>query len=132
MLVAQPARQECKDDVFKNWFAAHAAMIVHFSPELNAYLNALQAELVAARLPLVDPSSDKNRADPFVVALALMVEERDVADLQRGAKRSCYVVAYEGGRKPGAALAKMSDVCKHYGLAYVQWPRLLELESWSC
>ena len=107
-------------------------MVVPFPPQLQEYLIALQAETVRDGRPLVAPSSDQNWADPFVIALALMVEGRDLADLRAGGGGTSYVVAYEGGRKPGAALAKMSDVCKHYGLGYVQWPRLLELESWSC
>jgi len=131
MLVTQPVRDECYDAIFKEWFNTHPGMVVPFSQELNAYVLALQDELDRNGLPLVDPGSTKNQGDPFVIALALMVEGRDVNELRTRSARTCHVVSYERRRKPGARLAKVTDVCDHYGLQCLRWLGVLEVEDWS-
>ncbi len=116
VLVAEPARDECKDKVLKELFAAHAEMIIHVVGELNDYVNALSVDLEVKSMRLVDPSSTENRADPFVIALALMAEGRDIKALGAGsATAKCAVIAYEK-RRPTARLSRIPDVCGRYNL----------------
>jgi hypothetical protein len=80
---------------------------------------------------LVNTGSTKNQGDPFVVALALMIEGRNVGDLSTGSTRTCHVLSYEVRRRPSAPLAKIADVCDHYGLQCLRWLDLLAMEDWS-
>jgi len=132
LVVAEQAKSECHDAVFAPWFAAHSEMVYSFSTELGEYVKALHAEIIPAGLPLIDAASTKNQGDPFVVALSLLLEGRDLTNLQTGASSTCRVVTYERNRNPGARLAKIRDVCDYYGIDCLKWPDVFQLESWSC
>jgi hypothetical protein len=132
LLVAEPVRRECQDPVFTPWFAQHPQMVLQFSVELNQYTNALQAQLKAAGLPLVNPQSPKSQNDPFVVAAALLVEKRNLADLRTGSQSACHVITYEKNRGANATFKSIRDVCDYYHIKCLQWPEMLQLESWSC
>jgi len=132
LVVAEPVGEECKDAVFKPWFASHPKIILRFSEELNNYVNALQTEIQKAALPLVNPSSQKSQNDPFVVAAALMIEARNLADLTTGSRRTCHVITYEKNRGPQAQYKSIRDVCDHYSIRCLNWPEMLQIESWSC
>jgi len=128
--VVQAAHEECKDQVLKDWFKEHPGIVRPFSTELNAYINALNRELKAVHLPLVDPDSTTNLADPDVIALALMIEGRPLEDLSGDRNGESVVICYEAARRE-KGLAKIPLVCRHYGLDCVKWPAMLEREGWT-
>jgi len=127
--VVQAAHDECHDPVLKEWFNRHPGLVHPFTTPLNAYINALNAELKAANLPLVDPASTTNIADPDVVALALMLEERPLGNLTGNESRKSAVVCYEAARRE-KGLAKIPLVCRHYRLDCIKWPEMLRREGW--
>jgi hypothetical protein len=132
LFVAPSVKDECAgSDTFSAWFGEHPSLIWAYSSALGKYLSALMVELTRDHMPLVDPNSTRHQADPQVIALALMLEERDLADLHGGSQRACHVVSYERQRRGATGLAKMRDVCLHYGLGYLEWPAVLEIEGWS-
>jgi hypothetical protein len=128
--VVEQARNECHDRVLDDWFALHPAMVMPMSEELNEYVIALNAELEAASLPMVDPESTENRADPFVVALALMIEERPRTNLRGQGQRCCHVISYEGDTMR-RGLARIGRVCREYRLGCLRWPDMLQREGWT-
>ncbi len=128
--VVQAAHDECHDSVLKNWFRQYPGLVVPWSAELNAYVTAMNAELSVAGLCLVNADATTNIADPDVVALALMIEERPLGNLRGPRSAQCHVVCYEARRRE-KGLAKIPLVCDHYGLDCVNWPEMLEREQWQ-
>lgn len=79
----------------------------------------LQAEVVRvnSRCPtLVDPESDRNKADPFVVALAKLME--------------CVAVTNERQRASTTAPMKIPHACAVLGLRYLDWFGFLRDRNW--
>jgi len=128
--VVEAAHGQCKDQVLQDWFREHPGIVQPFSTELNAYINALNRELTAVDLRLVDPNSTKNTGDPDVIALALMLEGRPLENLNGDRKGESIVVCYEAARRE-KGLAKIPLVCRHYGLDCTKWPAMLEREGWA-
>jgi hypothetical protein len=134
LLICEQARDECEDDVVNLFFEQHPHMVVPAEDTLN-YALRLGSEDQQHGIGLVDPDATEQDADPFVVALALMVEQRDLNDLRRRARPEavCSVVSYETrkGRqwRPGGSRAKIPDVCGFYDLACIRWPALLRAEG---
>ena len=65
---------------------------------------------------LTDPESDRNRADPFVVAL--------------GSCQQGVVVTDERARKPGSPRMRIPDACNHLGLSHTNWFGFLRARGW--
>lgn len=128
--VAEEVRGECHDEVFDDWFDEHPNLVVPWSTKLNGYVNAVNRELAAAGLPLVDGQATTNLGDPFVLALALMVERRPLGNLRGPGARRCHVVSYER-REWEKGLAKIPLVCEHYGLVRMEWADLILAEGWN-
>ncbi len=131
LCVVQSARDECAGDVFTSWFGQYPSIVAPFSEQLGRYLAALMRELERDHMRLVDPGSPRHQADPQVIALALMLEGRDLANLHDGSQRHCSVVCYERQRRGHTGLARMRDVCNHYNLGYLNWPAFLDAEGFS-
>jgi hypothetical protein len=125
ILVCEQVKDECHDDLLQEFLHAHRSAVVEYH-EFEDYILAFQREAVLYHIELTRPNATSPQADPFVVALALMLEGRALEDLRAGAERGrvCTVVSYE---KPRAAppLKKIPDVCTHYMLHHEQWPSLL-------
>ncbi|MHB9134577.1 MAG: DUF4411 family protein [Armatimonadota bacterium] len=129
--VCEQAKAECKDEALIKWFAQHATATVEFNLMMAAYMNTLIPELEQHHLSLTDPQSVKNITDPFVIALALELEERDLAHLPTAIADGprCHVIAYERRRGKGSKLAGIPNVCDFYGLPCIKWPELLFTEG---
>ncbi len=128
--IAEEAKNECHDQVLQDWFDRYPSMVEPFSPEFNTYVNALNAELANVGLPLVDPQSTDSLADPFVVALALKLEQRPIGNLGDPGTHQCHVVSYEAPRRRTGGFARIPLVCQHYGLSCLHWTDLFQLEGW--
>ncbi len=100
------------------WLRDHPDAIVPFDDMFNEYVARLMHELDAVNLRMIDPESQRHAADPFVVALALMYEGRDLTDLQRRTgSRTCCVLSTETARS--ARQRKIPTVCDHYGIPHM-------------
>ena len=113
--------------------AQHPDAVVPWA-DFEAWLSALMADGPSKELVLVDeePTSNREVADPYVVALGLMLDGRSLKDLtqrtgigQRGA-----VVTAEKSR-PGKRPTQIPDVCLAYGLECLNWLGLLEREGYT-
>jgi hypothetical protein len=71
----------------------------------------------------------KDAGDPFVVALALMLEGRDPSALRTatGGRRCCVLT----GEKPKPGKVNIPRVCDHYGLAYMDLPDFVRHHGWE-
>ncbi len=91
---------------------------------------ARELEIVAEVLPrfpgLVDPGSETEVADPFVVALAVALNERKAPTLF-GEGEECVVVTQERGR-PG--VPRIPEVCEAYGIRALRHLDLFRAEGW--
>jgi hypothetical protein len=132
LIVCEEAADEVRDSDIQSFIKEHCAMIRRF--QHVAHQKALVAEAEEHNLRMVDHTSTKNRADEFVIALALMCEGRDLSSLRRAypGGPKCAVLSYESQRKRPANLAKIPDVCGFYGLRYMQWLDMFEDEGFVC
>ena len=66
---------------------------------------------------LCDVEADRNRADPFVIALAMV--------------RSGTVVSAEGRRRSNVARPRIPDACERVGVAHIDWFGFLRAQEWK-
>jgi len=113
IFVCQQVKDECHDIPLINWFNSHPNVIRSFDHVMNLYFNQFQIETSRIGLSLTNPSSLKHSADPFVVTLALLLEERDLGDLNIKPVPTpvCHVITHE---KRGQV--NIPIVCNHYSL----------------
>jgi len=78
---------------------------------------ARATEAVQAACPLTDPTGERSRGDPFVVACA---------QLNGGT-----VVSGEGHRKSPTAPMKIPDACDHLGIPHLDWFGFLRDTHWD-
>lgn len=110
------------DEVLRELEQGNDNLAVQLSSRLDLFTPldpALQASVtdVLARCPtLVDPESDRNRADPFVVALA---------NQNQG-----IVVTNEKARRGTTGRSKIPDACALFGLRNVDWLSFLREIGW--
>jgi hypothetical protein len=83
---------------------------------LTADLQAAVGNVMAQCPSLTDPESERNRADPFVVALA---------GLRQG-----VVVSNERSRRAATAPMKVPDACSHLGIRHLDWFGFLRERNW--
>jgi hypothetical protein len=120
--------QEVHDDKVARWFQRNPGAIVPFSARLNEYLNRFMLELEEDGLMMVDPTSPRDDGDPFVVVLALMLEDRSLLDLRQPAGTStCCVISEE--RRRGRR-TKIPFVCDHYSLACMTLLDFMRHHGW--
>jgi len=107
---------EIHGEAIKKWLSDNGQAIVKFNPRINEYINVLMADLQKKNLMMIDPMSLKSNADPFVVMLALYLEERDLSDLrQKTNDTTCCVLTNE---VPKPNKINIPVVCDHYGIPY--------------
>jgi hypothetical protein len=86
-----------------------------FAP-LDDALMASVADVLAAFPGLVDEDSERNRADPFVVALARV--------------HGGVVVTGERARRGPTGRPRIPDACAHYGIECLDWFSFLRAVGW--
>jgi hypothetical protein len=133
-LICEQVRDEDKDQEMRRFVKKHPSMVVDFADMHECFLR-FQIETKRFGMELVDPrdTTGMNEADPFVVALALMLEQRDLDDLRRrtNLQARCVVVTHERRRKSTAQPAKIPDVCDFYELSCVEWLGFLKNERYA-
>ena len=129
LFICEQAADECLDEPLRGFFRAHPQMIVKFA-DMKDYFPVFQKECFEHGMQLADPNSTKHEADPFVVALALVLEQRDPADLckRTSAEAICSVVSYEA--RSGHRV-KIPHVCDFYDLPCVHWTELWRREGYK-
>lgn len=143
LFIPEEVKSECEDEVLKNMFKEYSHIIYPTAGDLTDYMIAFQDELDKARLFLVDPESTKNRADPFVVALALTIERRNLKDLKKDAAATCHVISYETitnflklSEKDRNLIKKntrisIPDACSIFNIDHIDWPEFIRRENFS-
>ena len=108
---------EVHGQTIKKWLTENNSAIVKFNPLINKYMNKLMAELQYKNMTIIDPMSLKNNADPFVIMLALYLEERDLNDLRKktGTKTCCVLTREEFKKNK----VNIPYVCKFYDIPYI-------------
>ena len=120
---------EIHGDTLKKWFRDNEASIVKFNPAMNDYTNKLMAELDNNKLTLIDPMSLKNNADPFVVMLALYLEERDLVNLKgKTSDTKCCVLTEE---RPRPKRINIPAVCDFYDISYMNLFDFMRHHGWN-
>lgn len=127
LLTVKQVRGECQDKELVAWFKNHGNIIVRISARLLENVTRISADLYAADQWLVDPSSDRDAADPYVVALALSENE---SDDPRVFPRKAVVVQHEKPTKNRRGRVKIPDVCGRYGLECLSLVEMVRSEGW--
>ena len=132
LVICREAADECLDAEPKQFLREHPLMVVTFE-YTGPYVLRLQAEAPRHRIQLVNPSLAKNKADPFVVALALALDGRDPHDLRRtlDPEAECLVVSQEHRKGPGAKWVQIPNVCDFYGLGCIGWQDFVKREGYQ-
>lgn len=101
-----------KDDEIHKWAKANGAMFVPLDEEIQ---NATQ-EILSQFPRLVGAMKDRNRADPFVIALAKI-------------KQATVVT---GERSSGTSdRPRIPNVCNHFGIAHRTLLQLIRDKGWT-
>ena len=131
LLICEEVDTECHDPELRELIEAHPQMIVGFG-DMQDHFSRCQVEAQNHGLQLVDPSSTRDRADPYVVALALMVEGRDLQDLRHRTSpdAECVVVTQEKPSGAGAKRVQIPNVCDFYELYCIPWLEMLKREGY--
>jgi hypothetical protein len=83
---------------------------------LDEPLQRAVAEVVARCPGFADPNAERNRADPFVVALARVL--------------GATVVSGERPRRAATAPHKIPDACAEFGVPHLDWFGFLRAMGW--
>lgn len=127
LIMIEQARGECKDESAQPWLDSCSTMVRKFSHEVNICINQLQKDLTTDKQYLVDPSSDKDMADPFVVALAMAENLKLSGEYHSG---QVIVVANEKPAFKTRGKIKIPDVCKRYSIECIQLVDVVKRENW--
>lgn len=92
--------------------SAKDGLFVPLATELQAAVSEVNEQCPS----LHDPESDRNRADPFVVAL--------------GKLKRATVVSGEGARKSPNSRLKIPDACGVVGVTVTDWFAFLRAQGW--
>jgi hypothetical protein len=77
---------------------------------------------------IIDPSSLKNNADPFVVMLALYLEKRNLHNLkEKTSDKTCCVLTNE---EPKQNKINIPHVCEYYDIPYMNFPKFMRHHGW--
>lgn len=119
---------EIHGETIQKWLAENNSAIVKFNPEINEYMNKLMAELQQNSIMLIDPMSLKNKADPFVIMLALYLEKRDLNNLrEKVSNEICCILTSEEPRKNKI---NIPYVCEYYDIPYMNLPDFMRHHGW--
>lgn len=126
LIMHKEVQGECMNEENEAWFDAHHGIVKSFSPELGEAMAQLQADLTTDGQFMVDPSSNRDKADPWVVALA-MAENMRQRDLFGPAE--VVVVAHEKATGTKKGKVRIPDACVRYGIRCISLRDLLENEG---
>ena len=119
---------EIHGEIIQKWLAENNSAIVKFNPEINEYMNKLMAELQQKSIMIIDPMSLKNKADPFVIMLALYLEKRDLNNLKKKVSSEiCCVLTNEEPRKNKI---NIPYVCEYHDIPYMNLPKFMRHHGW--
>ena len=120
---------EVHGEIISKWLKENSSAIVKFNPLINNYVNKLMAELQHSNMTIIDPMSLKNNADPFVIMLALYLEERDLDDLRKktGTKICCVLTREELKKNK----VNIPYVCKYYDIPCMTLFQFMEHHGWQ-
>lgn len=120
---------EVHGQLAKKWSTENNSAIVKFNPLINKYMNKLMAELQSKNMTIINPMSLKNNADPFVIMLALYLEERDLSDLRKKTcPKTCCVLTREELKKNKV---NIPSVCKYYDISYMNLFQFMKHHGWQ-
>jgi len=114
-------------ETVEKWLADSSA-IVKFNPKINEYTNKLMEDLQKNNMMIIDPASLKNSADPFVIMLALYLEERDLNHLRKRGNITCCVLTNE---EPRRNKINIPYVCDYYDIPYMNLFGLMRHHRWQ-
>lgn len=118
---------EIHGETVGKWLADNSAAIVKFNPVINEYTNKLMADMQKNNMMIIDPASLKNNADPFVIVLALYLENRDLAKLRQKGDKQCCVLTTE---EPKQNKINIPSVCTYYDIPYMGLFDLMRYHGW--
>lgn len=119
---------EIHGETVKKWLADNSSAIVKFNPEINEYTNKLMEDLQKNNMMIIDPISLKNSADPFVIMLALYLEERDLNNLRKKGNITCCILTNE---EPRRNKINIPTVCEYYYIPYMNLFGLMRYHRWQ-
>jgi hypothetical protein len=128
LIMVKDARDECKDAEVQPWFRKHPSMIIKRTAEVLQCMKVLLGDLDADNQRLVDPNSDKDKADPWVIALAMAENIKHSGSYASG---RTIVVGHESLTNKTEGKLKIPDVCKRYSIDYYSLPKVIRIESWK-
>jgi len=131
LFASEEVKEEASNPELVDLFTRKPEMVVDLA-SVQLYVNRFIIESAQAGLLLNDPNNpDKNRADPFVITVALALEMRRLDNLlaRTNAAAKCMVICYENRAGQGARLPKIPNVCDHFDLECVDWPWVLANEG---
>ncbi|MEI7832310.1 MAG: DUF4411 family protein [bacterium] len=127
--ICEPVVSECHIPEWQKWFKEHYEIVTPIDELYVKYVSRLQLELEENEMPLTDPSSTKNMADPFIIALALMKEQRDLRDLRKRTNSShCGVLSLEA---PKPSKINIPSVCQYYDVNCLNLNDYMREQGWS-
>jgi hypothetical protein len=126
--VCKQVEEECNDLELMEFFDSHAVPIPPLS-YFERHLGALQKVLGNDGLLLTKPSATKTEADPFVVALGLLLDGRDPSDpmVQTRSGGAGVVVSLENPKSS----VKIPAACRRFKLPHFSFIELLQAEGYS-
>lgn len=127
--IFETVAEEAHGQIVQQWLAENNLAVVKFNPIINQYMNILMAELQKNNLMIVDPMSLKNNSDPFVIMLALYIEERDLKYLKKktGNKKCCVLTREE----PKEHKINIPSVCDYYDIPHMTLFDFMKYHGWE-
>jgi len=126
--MCEQACDECDDPPLKEFIKRHTNIVATLA-SFEGHFRSLQSAESQLGLRLTNPQAARTQADPFVVALALMLDGRDASSLQHKdiPQQRCHVLSEEkrsgGGRK-------IPDACDALDLGHVTIVEFLRAEGY--
>ena len=110
-----------KSDFISLWAKSHRSL---FRKITSTQLKILKD--IENRYPQwIDPNSDKNQSDPYIIALALSKKR----EKQKGLGYSNVIVVTEESKDPNRL--KIPRVCKDYGVESMNLDEFFQMENWK-
>jgi hypothetical protein len=131
LLICEEVDTECHDPELRELIEAHPQMVVGFG-DMQDHFSRFMFEHGEHDLRLVHYGSLANKADPFVVALALMLDGRELRDLRQRTSpdAECVVVTEEKPSDAGAKRVQIPNVCDFYRLPCIRWLEMMKREGY--
>ncbi|MEM3434361.1 MAG: DUF4411 family protein, partial [Candidatus Methanomethyliaceae archaeon] len=118
--ICEQVLAECRDEDLQKFFSQNKSNIVVPLADYEVYLSALLDFTFTKNINLVRVNKQKTEADPFVIALALKLDDRDEKDIRSKSQdklfpQTCWVASMEASRSP----VKIPRICRLLDLRHV-------------